>query len=53
MVEGFHDRVSALEDNVGEGDDLGGTLTDLVKGLVLDVAAVKDNIVLVMRQMAT
>lgn len=52
VVEGFHDHVSALEDNVEEGDDLGGTLTDLVKGLVLDVAAMKDDLVLIKQQMA-
>lgn len=30
-MNGVHERILALEDNVVQGDDLGGTLMDLVK----------------------
>lgn len=40
-----HECILALKDNVYKGDDLGGTLIDLVKRLISDIVALQDNVV--------
>lgn len=52
LMNVVHERILALEYNVGEGNDLGGTLIDLVKTLIFNVTTLQDDVVLIKRQLA-